>query len=172
MRLRKEINMNTHRVLRIPLIELVIVTLILLAASGAVISITIAWPLIQVPSNQAPDHADRWDVVNDFHAAINNNNVDEVLTLFANSATITDSKSLISGRDQIQNWVLSSKRMMGLHLRMVHSEMDGETFTWLDEASNGVEGQGRYYILRWEAVVTEGKIQSLAVRPRYMPDLK
>jgi hypothetical protein len=172
MRLRKEINMNTHRVLRIPMIKLVIVTLILLGAGSVAMLITVAWPLIQVPSDQVPSQADRSEIVNDFHIAINSNNVDEVLTLFANSATITDGKSLISGRDQIRNWVLSSKRMMGLHLRMVHSEMDGETFTWLDEASNGVEGQSRYYILRWEAVVTEGKIQSLVVRPRYMPDLK
>jgi hypothetical protein len=172
MRLSKEINMNTHRVLHIPSRELVIVALILLVVGGAVISKTVAWPLIQDPSNQAPDQADRWDVVNDFHAAINSNNVEEVLNLFANSAAITDNKSLIVGRDQIRNWILYSDRMAGLHLRMAHSETDGETFIWLDEAQNGPKGQSRYYILRWEAVIVEGKIQSLVVKPRYMPDLK
>jgi limonene-1,2-epoxide hydrolase len=172
MRLRKEFNMKTHRVLCIPMIELVIVTLILLAAGGAAILITVAWPLIRVPSDQAPSRADPCEVVNDFHAAINNNNVDEVLTLFANSATITDNNSLISGRDQIRNWVLYSKQMTGLHLRMFHSEMDGKTIIWLDKAQNGPEGQNRYYILRWDAVIVQGKIQSLVVRARYMPDRK
>ena len=170
--MRKEINMNTHRVLRIPMIELVIAAFILLAASSVAILITIAWPLIHVASGQASNQADPWEVVNDFHVAINSNNVDEVLTLFANSATITDNKSVIIGRDQIRNWVLDSKRMAGLHLRMFHSEMDGEKLVWLDTAHNGAEGQSRYYIMRWEAVIAEGKIQSLVVTPRYMPDLK
>ena len=164
--------MNTHRVLRIPVIELVVVAMILLAVGGVAILITAVWPLIYVPSDQGPRQEDPWEVVNDFHAAINSNNIDDALALFANSATITDNKSLISGRDQIRNWVLYSKRMAGLHLKMFHLEMDGETFIWLDEAQNGPEGQNRYYILRWEAVIAEGKIQSLIVMPRYMPDLK
>lgn len=164
--------MNTHRVLRIPMMELVIAALILLAAGGVAILITVAWPLIQVPSVLAPSQAYPLDVVSDLHVAINSNNVDEMLALFTDSATITDNKSVINGRDQIRNWVLSSKQMAGLHLRIFHSEMDGEKLIWLDEAYNGPEGQNRYYILRWEAVIAEGKIQSLVVMPRYMPDLK
>jgi hypothetical protein len=62
--------------------------------------------------------------------------------------------------------------MAGLHLRLFHSETDGEKLIWLDKAYNGSEAQNRYYILRWEAVIAEGKIQSLAVTPRYLPDLK
>ncbi|MFT3893120.1 MAG: hypothetical protein QM730_15935 [Anaerolineales bacterium] len=50
--------------------------------------------------------------------------------------------------------------------------MDGEKLVWLDTAYNGVEAQSRWYILRWEAVIEEGKIRSLVVMPRYMPDLK
>ncbi len=164
--------MNTHRVLHIPLRELVIVALILLAAGGVAILRTVAWPLIQSTSDQAPSQVDQWEVVNDFHAAINSNDVDEVLTLFANSATIIDNRSLITGKDQIRNWVLSSKRMVGLRLKMFHSEMAGETIVWLDKAHNGPGGQNRYYTLRWEAVIVGGKIQSLVVIPRYMPDLK
>jgi hypothetical protein len=172
MRLRKEINMNTHRVLRIPMIERVIVALILLAAGGLAILITVAWPLIYVPSGQAPSQADPWEVVNDFHVAINSNNVEAVLALFTDNATITDNKFPINGRDQIRNWVLESKQMAGIHLSRFHSEVDGEKIIWLDTAQNGPEGQNRYYILRWEAVIAEGKIQSLVVMPRYMPDLK
>ena len=164
--------MNPHRVLRIPMIQRVIAALILLAAGGVAILMTIAWPLIHVASGQVPSQADPWEVVNDFHAAINSNNINEVLALFTDGATITDNKSLINDTYQIRNWVLYSKRMAGLHLKMFHSERDGEKLIWLDTAHNGPEGQNRYYILRWEAVITEGKIQSLVVMPRYMPDLK
>lgn len=164
--------MNTHRVLRIPMIELMILGLILLTVFGAAILTTFVWPLIHIPSGQAPSQMGPTEVVNDFHVAINSNNVDKVLALFADSATITDNQSLINGRDQIRNWVLNSGRMTGLQLKMFHSEMDGETFVWLDKAQNGPEGQNRYYILRWEAVIVKGKIQSLVLLPRYMPDLK
>jgi len=164
--------MNTHRVSHIPMITQAIVALILLAAGGVAVLITVVWPLIQVPSDQAPSQADPWDVVNDFHVAINNNNVDDTLALFADRAAITDNKTVINGKGQIRNWVLDSKQMAGLHLKMFHSEMDGEKLIWLDKASNGLEGHKRWYILRWEAVIAEGKIQSLVVMPRYLPDLK
>jgi hypothetical protein len=164
--------MNAQRVLRIPMIELVIVALILLATGGVALFITLVWPLIHVPSGQASSQTDPWEVVNDFHVAINSNNVDDALALFTDSAAITDNSSLINGTYQIRNWMLDSKRMAGLHLKMFHSEMDGEKLIWLDKAHNEPEGQSRYYILRWEAVIAEGKIQSLVVVPRYMPDLK
>lgn len=164
--------MNTRRALRIPRIERVIAALILLAAGGVAILITVAWPLIQVPSGQAPSQADPVQMLKNFHIAINSNNIDEVLALFTDNVTITDNKFVITGRAQIRNWMLDSKWMAGLHLKMFHSEMDGEKLIWLDKAHNEPEGQSRYYILRWEAVIAEGKIQSLVVMPRYMPDLK
>jgi hypothetical protein len=160
--------MNARRVSRLPGMELVIVALILLAAGGVAIMIAVAWPLIHAPSGQA----DPWQVVNDFHVAINNNNVDGVPALFAEGAVISEGQSRIDDRDQIRNWVLSSERMAGLHLKMVHSEREGEKLIWLDNAYNGPEGQSRYYILRWEAVIAEGKIQSLVVTPRVLPGLK
>jgi hypothetical protein len=170
--MKKEINMSTHRVLPIPMIGRLIVALILLTAGGVAILKTVALPLIHVSSDQASGQVDPWEVVNDFHAVINSNNVDEMLTLFADSATIIDKKSQIKDRDQIRDWVLHSKRMAGLHLTMFHSEMDGEKLIWLDKAQNGSEGLNRYYILRWEAFIVEGKIQSIVVTPKYMPDLK
>ena len=164
--------MNHSRVLHIPMRKLAIAALFLFFGGGFAISITAAWQLLQFPFGQAPSQADSQEVVNDLHAAINSNNVDQVLALFTNSAIITDNKTVISKKDQIRNWVLNSDQMAGLHLKMVHSETSGEKFIWLDTAYNGPEGESRYYILRWEAVIMEGKIQSLMVIPRYMPDLK
>lgn len=164
--------MNHSRVLHIPMRKSTIAALILFLAGGFAVWIIISWPLLQFPLGQAPSQVEPWEVVDDLHAAINSNNVDQALALFANSATITENKTAINGKSQIQNWVLYSKRMAGLHLKMFHSEMDGEKLIWLDTAYNGPEGQNRYYILRWEAVIIEGKIQSLVVMPRYMPDLK
>lgn len=160
--------MNHSRVSPIPMRKLAIAALILFLAGGFAISITVAWPLLQFPFGQT----DPREVVDDLHVAINNNNIDQVLALFADNATITDNKTVISGKDQIRNWVLDSNRMAGLHLKMFRSEMDAEKLIWLDTAHNGVEGKNRYYILRWEAVIAEGKIQSLVIMPRYMPDLK
>lgn len=160
--------MNTGQASRFPVMSLAIVTLILFTAGAGVLSIAIAWPLIHVPSGQA----DPWQVVNDFHAAVNTNNVDAALVLFTDRAVISENKSRIDGRDQIRNWVLSSERMAGLHLKMVHAERQGEKLIWLDSAYNGPEGEGRYYILRWEAVLAAGKIQSLVVMPRVLPGLK
>jgi hypothetical protein len=125
-----------------------------------------------VPFELSPSQADPREVVDDWHIAINSNNVDQVLALFASSATITDGKTVISGMDQIRNWVLHSKRMAGLQLNMFHSGLDGEKLIWFDTAHNGWEGHSRYYILRWEAVIVKGKIQSLIVRSRYMPGFK
>lgn len=164
--------MNNSRVLNIPIRKLAIVASVLFVVGGFASLITVAWLLIQFPLVQAPSHVDPWNVVDDLHIAINNNNADQVLTLFANSATIADNDTVINGKDKIRNWVLYSKRMSELHLKMFRSEVDGEKFIWLDSAHNGPEGQNRYYILRWEAVIADGKIQSLAVFPRYMPDLK
>jgi len=164
--------MKLARRLNILMRKLAIVALILFAVGGFALFITVAWPLIQFPLFQAPSQADPREVVDDLHVAINNNNVDQVLALFANSATITDNNTVISGKSQLQNWVLSSNQMAGLQLKMIKSEENGEKLIWLDAAHNGVEGQSRYYILWWEAVIAEGKIQSLVIKPRYMPDLK
>lgn len=164
--------MKAHRISRTRTIALMIAALILLNVCGVIILKTAVWQLIFVPSFQGLHQADPREVVNDFHDAINSNNVDDSLALFADSAVITDNKSVINGRDQIRNWLLDSERMAELHLKLLHSEMDGEKIIWLDTAHNGAEGQSRYYIMHWEAVIAEGKIQSLKVMPRYMPDLK
>jgi hypothetical protein len=98
--------MNTSRVLRISMLELVIVALILLAVTGLAILVSVAWPLIHVPSSPSPIQANRLKMVNAFHDAVNSDNVEAVLALFEENATVTDHGSAIEGTEQIRNWAL------------------------------------------------------------------
>jgi hypothetical protein len=150
----------------------VIVALILLSVAGVAMLIIAIRPLIYGPLVQRSNQPDPWEVVNALHAAINSSNVDELLAMFSDNAEISDNESPIQGGSQIRDWALYSERMAGLHLKMFHSEMHGEKLIWLDKAYTGSEAQNRYFILRWEAVIAQGKIQSLVVTPRYLPDLK
>ncbi len=115
---------------------------------------------------------DALSMVDAFHNAINSDDVDAMLALFADDATVTDNGLVIEGRKDIRSWILYSQRMTGLRLTLFHSEQNEENIIWLDKAHNGSEVQNRYYILRWEALIRDGKIQSLAAMPRYWPDLK
>jgi hypothetical protein len=164
--------MNTQRVLRIPMVELVIVALILLAVAGLAILISIAWPLIHVPSGPSPIQADPLEMVDAFHSAINNDNVDAMLALFSEDATVVDSGSVVQGKEQIRNWALHSQPMFGLRLMMIHSQVAGVKVFWHDIAHNGPEVQHISYILRWMAVIQNGKIKSLTVSLLPMPDGK
>ena len=164
--------MNTHRVLRIPLIELVIVALILLAVTGLALLVSVAWPLIHFRSGPSPNQADPLEMVNGFHTAINNDDVDTILALFTDDATIYDSGSIIQGKDQIRNWAMHSERMAGLRLKLIHSQATDEKVFWYDIAHNGSEVEHSAYLLRWIAVIQKGKIQSLTVSLLPMPDGK
>ena len=164
--------MNTHQVLRFPRIGLVLVAAILLAVLVLAAFMPLGWTLVNAPRSSSSIQADSLEAVNHFHSAINSGDVDTLLTLFAEDATVTDRGTVIAGIDEIRNWALSSQRMDGLRLTTIHSEIDGEKVIWLDTAHNGSELEDRYYILRWEAAIREGKIQSLDVTSRYMPDLK
>ena len=149
--------MKAHRVLRIPLMELVIVALILLTI----------WQ-----DSQAPIYAESSETINTFHSAINSDDVDAVLALFAEDATVIDSGSVIHGRDEIRDWALHSQRMAGLHLRLIHSQVVGEKVFWNDLAHNGPEVQHLSYILRWMAIIQKGKIKSITVSLMPIPDGK
>ena len=164
--------MNANRVLRVPMIELVMAVLILLAVGGLSILVAVAWPLIHVPPVQSPIQADPLEIVNVFHSALNSDNVDAMLALFAQDATIIDGGSTIQGKEQIRNWVLHSQRMVGLRLKLIHSQVTGGKILWQDIAHNGPEVEHRIYLLRWMAIVQKGKIQSLTVSLLPMPDGK
>jgi hypothetical protein len=164
--------MNANRVLRIPMIELVIVTLMLLAVGGLAILISVAWPLIHVPSGQSPIQADPLKMVNVFHDAVNSDNLDATLALFTEDAIIIDGETIFQGREEIRKWVLYSQRMAGLRLLLINSRVADEKVFWNDLAHNGPEVQHISYILRWMAVIQKGKIQSLTVSLLPMPDAK
>lgn len=164
--------MNTHRVLRIPLVELVIVASVLFTIAGLALLISLAWPMIHIPSDPSPIQADPLELVNAFHSAINNDNVDTMLALLTEDATVTDSGSMIQGKEEIRKWALHSQRMVGLRLRLIHSQVTDEKVFWYDVAHNGPEIQDRVYLLRWTAILQNGKIKSLTVSLVPMPDGK
>ena len=164
--------MKTQQVVRFPTIGLVIVAAILLTALVFAAFMPLAWSLISAPRSQSSIQADPLEVVNHFHSAINSDDIDAVLALFADDAIVTDSAGVIEGVEEIRNWALYSQRMTGLRLTNIKSQVDGEKVFWLDTALNGPEIDNSSYVLRWEASIRDGKIQSLDVSPMYMPDRK
>ncbi len=99
--------MNTSRVLHFPMIGQVIVALILLAVGGFAVLIAIALSLIGSPPSPSPLQADPLELVNTFHSAVNSDNVDAMLALFADDATVNDNGSVIIGKEEIRNWVFA-----------------------------------------------------------------
>lgn len=49
-------------------------------------------------------------------------------------------------------------------------EIDGDKAVWLDVAHNGPEVEHISYIIKWEAIIRDGKIQSLSGMPRYLAE--
>ena len=87
--------MNTRQVPRLPLVAFAMVTSILLVACTS--------------SELAPAEVaslDSLSTVDTFHSAINSDDVDTVLSLFAEDAIIVDVASVIQGKDEIRNWLL------------------------------------------------------------------
>ena len=123
-----------------------------------------------IPGDAPP--MDPLSMVAVFHQTVNSEDVDALIALFADDAVVVDNGFVIEGKQQIQNWALHSQRMSGLRLTMLNSEMDGEKVLWFDEAYKEQETGHGSYLLRWEAIISEGKIQSLAAMPRYWPDQK
>ena len=142
--------MNSRQVSHLPLVAFAIVTSILLVACTS--------------SALAPTEVaslDSLSTVDTFHSAINSDDVDTVVALFEEEAIIVDGASVLQGKDEIRNWLLYSQRMAGLRLTKLNSAMDGEKVSWLDIAHDGPNLEYRLYVLRWEALIREGKIHSL-----------
>ena len=142
------------------LVLLIATALMLVACSGPAL----------IPGDAPP--MDPLSLVTTFHNAINSDDVDAVLALFAEDAVVIDNGSVIEGKELIRDGALHSQRMAGLRLTMLKSELDGEKVIWLDEAHKEQETGHSSYLLQWETIIREGKIQSLAALPRYRPDLK
>jgi len=153
--------MNTWKVSRMQMFALLIA-----ATANLVACISPAL----IPGNALP--MDPLSMVDVFHQTVNSDDVDTLLVLFADDAVVVDNGLVIEGKELIRDWALHSERMAGLRLTLFHSEQNEENIIWLDKAHNGPEVEQVPYILQWEAIIREGKIQSLAAMPRYWPDLK
>jgi len=143
--------MNTRQVPRLQLVAFAIITSMMLVACTS--------------SELAPAEVaslDSLSTVDSFHTAINSDDVDTALALFADDAIVVDGESVIQDKDEIRNWVLYSQRMAGLRLRQLNSAMNGEKVSWLDIAHDGPKIQYQLYLLRWEALIQDGKIYYLA----------
>jgi hypothetical protein len=146
--------MNIRQTPYLQLFAFVIVTVIVLTACTG-----------PAPTLAKAASLDTLSTVDTFHYAVNSDDVDTVLALFAENAVVVDGESVIQGRDEIRNWVLYSPRMAGLRLTKLNSAMDGEKVIWLDIAHDGPKVEYRLYILRWEALIQDGKIHSLTAIP-------
>ena len=142
--------MNTRPVSRLQLVVFAIVTAMMLVAC------TSSGPALAKVASM-----DSLSAVDTFHSAINSDDVDKALALFADDAIVVDGESVLQGRDEIRNWVLYSRRMDGLRLRQLNSAMNGEKVSWLDIAHDGPKIQNKLYLLRWEALIQDGKIYYL-----------
>lgn len=150
----KRFKINTRQLSSLPLVAFAIInSMMLMACTSSELAPTEVGPL------------DSLSTVDTFHSAINSDDVDSALALFADDAIVVDGASVIQGKDEIRNWVLYSQRMAGLRLRKLNSAMDGEKVSWLDIAHDGPKIQYRLYLLRWEALIQEGKIHSLTAIP-------
>ena len=114
--------MNTSQNFRTRMLALLIVASVALAAYTSLASISIDTqsknPLLMVDA---------------LHDAVNSNNVDAVLALFAEDAVVMDNGSVIEGKEKIRTWVLYSQRMAGLRLTLLTSKINGEKLagsTW------------------------------------------
>jgi len=137
-----------------------------------IIAVTAGYIWIMTDQVIAPP-MDPLSMVDAFHYAVNSEDVDAVLALFADDAFVTDNGLVILGRDEIRMWLMHSQRMAGTRLIMLKSELVGEKVIWFDESYKQQETYYHgSYLLKWEAIIQDGKIQSLAAIPRYWPDLK
>ena len=145
----ERIKINTRQISRLQLVAFAGITSMMLVAC--------------ISSRLAPEVAplDSLSTVDTFHSAINSDDVDTALALFADDAIVVDGQSVIQGKDEIRNWVLYSQRMAGLRLRKLNSAMNGEKISWLDIAHDGPKIQYQLYLLRWEALIQDGKIHHL-----------
>jgi hypothetical protein len=116
--MKEEVKMNTWKVSRMQMFALLIAaTAMLIACIGPAL----------IPGNAPP--MDPLSLITTFHNAINSDDVDAVLALFAEDAVVIDNGSVIEGKELIRDWALHSQRMTGLRLTLLNSEMDGETIT-------------------------------------------
>ena len=169
--------MKTYQAIRFHMIVLLIVGVVGLAACSGSAPISADRPSTTpsksiLPSVLTTEESDPLEVVNAFHAVINSDNVDAVLALFAEDATVTDNRWVSGGKEEIRTWASYSQGAVRLRLEMIHSQVAGEKVFWHDLAHNEPGAEYGFYILKWRAIIQRGKIKSLTVLFLPMPDGK
>ena len=160
--------MKSYQVNPYPIITLMIVGIAVFVAYNLLNSgLADAFPSALTTEDSAP-----LDVVNAFHAVINSGDIDHAMTLFTDDAIVIDRGLVSEGKDQIRNWVQSSQMETGIRLEMIHSQASDEKVFWHDMLYNISEEKYVPNILKWEAVIQEGKIKSLTLALLPMPDGK
>ena len=130
--------------------------------------------LTPIPADMSPTTRDPepLEVVSAFHAAINRNDIEIALALFAEDALVTDNGTMSKGMEQIRDWGQHLHMPAALHLEMISFQVNGEKVYWSDLAHDKAGSGNDFHILRWNAVIQDGKIKSLVVRLLLMPDGK
>lgn len=164
--------MNAHRYLRVPSMKLVLIVLFVFGVGSLGMLLSIVWTRVHLQSDQSPIQADPLNLVDAFHTAVNAHNVDELLGLFTEDATIMDRGSVFHGRNEIRSWAADSPHMTELHLRMIQSQRNGQRVFWHDVAYNATDVPSQFYVLQWMAILQTGRIKSLTVSLLLRPDRK
>lgn len=164
--------MKTPRVAQISEKGLLVMALVLLAAGGMILLTSFASRLIPKRRDQQAIHLEPLDTVNNFHTAVNNERVPAMMDLFAEDAIVIDGANTFTGRTEIQNWALRSSRMSGTQLTLISSQASDGKVIWYDLARSGSGSQAAPQILHWMAVFEDGRIKTLSVTLRPLPDGK
>jgi ketosteroid isomerase-like protein len=165
--------MKTYRVTCFRTSALLIGAGVLLAACSRAVPAAVDSPSTSIPPYAlAVDESNPLAVVNAFHTAVNRDDVDAVLALFADDAIVTDNRWVGERKGQIRTWALYSQGVTRLRLEMIDYQVNGEKVFWYDKAHNQPEAVYGSYILWWKAVIQKGKINSLTVSFLPMPDRK
>ena len=109
--------------------------------------------------------------VDALHQSINYDDIDGLRVLFAEDAIVIDNGTAFEAwnRSGIGSNIFTCQP---IKFEMINIQVDGEKVFWYDLVHNDPGSGYGPYILRWNAVIQNGKIQSLVVQPLPMPDGK
>jgi len=138
------------------------------ALVAAVVMISLASLSLPLISDTEPT-MDPVAMVDAFHQAINYDDIDGLRVLFAENAIVIDNGTAFEAWNRSRIG-LSISTCQPIKFEMIKIQVDGEKVFWYDLVHNDPESGSSPYILRWNAVIQSGKIQSLTVGPMLMPD--
>lgn len=109
--------------------------------------------------------------VDAFHHAVNHDDIESLRVLFAEDAIVIDNGTVFEAWNR-SGVGLNIFTCQPIKFEMIDIQVDGEKVVWYDLIHNDPGSEYSPRVLRWNAVIQDGKIQSLTVRPLPMPDKK